>query len=666
MAVGFVARKCACGGTLEFDSLKKIWICKYCGTVVEREATFDKIHVDGIEGISDVVRQTLMDVANQKLDSAYRNLEACERKDHKHVGTLLAHISYHLASISAARTQDEARASLDKVKIYARRLQEEHPVIAEEEINLYEAFGDNVADIYANLIAVFDTLGDTGRFEYISSKLRPEEVFSASANKALLKISIKQNKLDVAEAVIRNTGHIDRKSSLQEILEHYPDSEKKADFLQLLFDARTAEALSKKYFEAYFAASKDSIETKRCLVALLNTTDIHCNADAVIKAVSSQIDGYDKARMVFDTIYDVKISDQETESLLVFCLIENKAFAMVTAFLDTLTDKAVFVVLSSRAVISFLDSTSFTADERAQVLQKLMRFQIDHKALDAIYNYYLNSNTDEQKIRTVILDVLLTEGAPISVNTVRNYVVNTQTDGGNKKEIVEKIFGTGINRTYLGDLLPEYLLHTADAEEQKKCIADYLILSGFKVDSSVLVQYVSLEGDKAQKLEMIKRLISNGTMVRADTVDQYILSLENPTDFSEDIFNIFTQNSYTVDFQAYAKFVLFCRDIDKVRHNEKMLSALKGDPAEQKVSVSHCGNQISCNILQAFVLNTTESYEVSHGMIQQMSAARVKLNTEISVNGGPAKFKKYVGEHKNELSPLALRLCEENKMFSLF
>ena len=108
MAVNFIARKCACGGKLEFDPQKKIWICKYCGTVVEREATFDKVQVDGIEGISDVVRQTLMDVANNKMDSASRNLEDCERKNHKHVGTLLAHISYNLSMISCAKSQDEA------------------------------------------------------------------------------------------------------------------------------------------------------------------------------------------------------------------------------------------------------------------------------------------------------------------------------------------------------------------------------------------------------------------------------------------------------------------------------------------------------------------------------------------------------------------------------
>ena len=100
MAVNFVARKCACGGKLEFLPAEKVWRCKYCGTEIEREATFDSVHVDGIEGIESIVRKTLLDIANHKMDSASRNLEDCERKNHKHIGTLLAQISFYLAKLS--------------------------------------------------------------------------------------------------------------------------------------------------------------------------------------------------------------------------------------------------------------------------------------------------------------------------------------------------------------------------------------------------------------------------------------------------------------------------------------------------------------------------------------------------------------------------------------
>lgn len=666
MAVNFVARKCACGGRLEFDPSRKVWICLYCGTIVEREATFDKIQVDGIESISDVVRQTLMDIANRKLDSAGRNLEDCERKDHEHIGTLLANISYNIAKISAAQSQEEARAALNKVKIYAGRIQQKYPVIGQEEINLYEAFGEGSADVYANLFAVFDTLGDSGRLEYIAAKLKPEEVFSPYANRVLLKIAIKHNKPDMVEAIVRNIGHIDRKSSLQEILDHYPDNKEKGELVQKLFDGEAAEALSKKYFESYFTNSKDSLEMKCRVISLLNTTNIHCSADVVIKSMSNLPNSYEEAKLAFQTVYDFKISDQETEALLVFCLLEQNAYDIQAAFLDVLAEKSVFVVLNGRTVISFLDNAVFSADERVEILRKLLNFQIDKKALDAVYNYYLNTNKDSRETRNKILEVLLVEGSPVSTGTVNTYILKTQTDQDNKKAVIEKIFSTGINRTYLGDLLSEYLLHTTDSEEQKERISDYLISLGFRVDSNAFSEYVSSGEKSAQKLAKMRQLIANGTMVKADTLEQYILSIEKPEDFSPEIFTVLAQYSYTVGFEAYAKFVLCCKDTDKAEHNENMLGALNCDITAGRVSASHCGNVLDCNIAQAYILTSPESYEVTRDILRRMLELKIKLNTDISVNGDTIKFKKYVGEHKNKLSPLSLQLCDENKMFSLF
>lgn len=666
MAVNFVARKCACGGTLEFNALKKIWVCKYCGTTVEREATFDKIHVDGIEGISDVVRQTLMDIANLKMDSAQRNLEDCERKDYRHVGTLLAHISYNLTNISVAKSQDEARASLDKVKIYAKRLQEDYPVIAEDEINLYEALGEEAADIYGHLLVVFDTLGDGIRLEYIASKLRLQEIFSPYVNKTLLKIFIKQNKLDRVDLIIANIGHIDKKSALQEVINTYPDNEKKAGLIRKLFDAKTAEALTKKYFEMYFIESKDSIETKGAVLSLLNTTNIHCSANIVVKAISPLLDTYNKANYILNIIYDVKISDEETEDILTFCLITSPSYNLQSAFFDVIIEKSVFVALNGQTVISFLESSHFASSEKAEILKKMLKLQIERKALDAIYNYYLNSNTDEQESRRRMIEILLIEGSPISINTAKKYIIKTSIDGKFKKVIVEKIFATGINKTYLGDILSEYLLYTTDSKEQKKEISDYLITLGFTMDSGAFLQYILSDEEDVQKIAKMKQLIANGTMVKADTLHHYILSLKNPNDFSVEIFNLLTQNDYSICLDSYAKFVLFCKDMDKIRHNEKMLKALNSDVAGQRISILHCTNQLNCNIAQAYILCSEESYENAYVILQQLLNIKTKLNTDILANGAVIKFKKYVGEHKNELSPVSLQLCNEHKMFSLF
>lgn len=667
MAVNFIARKCACGGKLEFDPDKKIWVCKYCGTVVEREATFDRVQVDGIEGINDVVRQTLLDIANGNMENANRNLEDCERKNHKHVGTLIANISFSLANISFARTQDEARGSLDKVKIMARRLQSEFPVIAEEEINLYESFGDNASDIYANLIVVFDTLNDKSRVEYISSRLRPEEVFSGNANLNLLKISIKQKKYDVVEKIVGNENHIDKADVLKEIMDDYPDDDKKKDFIEKLLNQNVACVLSDKYFQDYFNKSQDSILTKNTVIRKLADTQIRCNAEDVVKALYAQMTEYAVAKETFLALYETKVSDQETEAILAFCLAVNQSFDVLTAYLDALLEKQVFVALKAGTVITFLDSSDLDADKKITVLEKLFRFEIDGKALDTVYNYYLNNNQDTSETRVKIIGYLLKDAGSISTGTVSTYVVKTSIDGKEKINIVKQILETGINRTYLGDLLSDYLLDSTDEPSVKDIISAFLMESGFKMDSNALNQYIAVSEEEPDvKLSKIKKLISNGTPVRADCLDSYILSLKKPEDFSCEILKVLSGYRFVTGFQAYARYLLECQDIDKAGNSTKMINSMTCDLRLQNITVSHLDNEVSCNLLQAYVLCSKDRYDTAKVITEDFIRMKMKLNTEIIVNGMTMKFKKYVAGKKAELAPLTLQLCEENKMFSLF
>lgn len=667
MAVNFVARKCACGGKLEFDPAKKIWVCKYCGTIVEREATFDKVQVDGIEGIADVVRQTLMDIANNKMDSATRNLEDCERKNHKHVGTLIADISYSLSMISHAKSQDEARGYLDKVKIYASRLHNEFPQIAEDEINMYEAFGDGVADVYANLLAVFDTLNDASRVEYISTRLRPTEIFSEYANKNLLKIALKRKDYDIAKAVINNVGHIDKKFSLQEVLFNYPDDGEKIELINVLFTNEIAESLTKNVFEKYFNDSSDSIQTKSCIIKLLSNTELRCNAEAIVQSLYEQMTDYELAKLVYCSLYEEKLTDQETETLFVFNLMVNKKDFVLKAFLDALSEKNIYVQLNSRAVISFLDSTQLELGSKAEILKKMFEFEIDGKSKDAIYNYYLNNNNDPVDTRKILIEIMLTDGCPISNSTVRNYIIKTTIDNEYKLDIVNKIFGTGINKTYLGDLLSDYMMSAQDGKDIKDKISDYLIEMGYRMDSSVFTQYVVSRNDELElKISKMKKLLQNGTQIKPDCLDTYLLSVATPEDFSEDIFNIICTGSYSISTRALAKFLLECKDIDKSRHFSKLFSAITTDINTSHINFVHLGNQMSGNVLQAYLLLSNDNYDITKQITTEMILAKVKLNSEINKNGATTKFKKYVGENKSSLSALALQLCDENKMFSFF
>ncbi|MBR4343518.1 MAG: hypothetical protein IKP88_12595 [Lachnospiraceae bacterium] len=667
MALNIFAQKCACGGKLEFDTVKKIWICKYCGTVVEREATFDKVHVDGIEGVDDVVRQTLMDIANHKLDSAARNLEDCERKGHKHIGTLLANISYNLACISDAKTKDQMRAGIDKVKIFNERLRREYPVIAEDEINLYESFGEEAADIFANLLVVFDTLQDESRVEYIFSMLKSERIFSKHANKTLLKVAIKRGYYDIVDNIIDNIGHVERSAALKEILDKYPCNDNKAVLTRKVFDAKSASDLTKRYFEEYFTNTLDSLEFKAVLVGLLNSTEIHVNADTVVKNSGEQLNEYNGARQLFDSIYDVRISDQETEALLVFCLMVNKKYGVQKAFFDTLTEKNVFVSLSARAVISFMEDSIFESGQKAEIVERMLVFCRDAKALDAIYNFYLNTGIDSPDVRLMIIDKLLTPGIPISTATIKKYVISSQADGENKLTVLDRILATGINKTYLGDLLSEYMLNTSDPENIKEKVFEYLTDQGFKVDSGVLMRYISTSRDDAEKkAEKVRHLIRNNTQVKSETLDSYLCSIQNPGDFSAEMFNLLSEQSFVVSLNAYVKFLLFCNDPDKIRHNEKMLFGLNVEISDQKITVNHLNNLVICNVLQAYILRTNDDYNRSAGIVSQLSAKKIKVNTYVKVNGIETKFKKYLSDNKENLSAVSLQLCQGNKLFSIF
>lgn len=667
MAINFVARKCACGGTLEFNSIEKIWICKYCGTVIEREATFDKVQVDGIEGINDVVRQTLNDIAYKRMESAEKNLQDCERKNYKHIGTLIANLSFYMTKISLSKDKKQIETFLEKVKYYAKRMNEEFPVIAEDEINLYEFLGSDASDIYANLIAIFDTIKSYNRVEYIRTKINSKEIFSEESNKSLLKISIKQGEFDVVDSIVDNTNNIDKKSTFLEIISNYPDGDKKREIINKLLDTSIGKEIQNLYYENYIAKSSDSIITKNLLLLRMAEVGVKCNPEVVIDGLYKHIDNYQTAKETFNALFKSKLTDKEVGLLLTFCITENKRYEIIKAFFDTLIQNQKFMQVNSRDIISLLDSPSFSEEELVEVLKSMLQFDIDNKNKDIVYNYYLNKNEDKPEIREIILSLFLVKNCPISTSTIETYVIETFHDGINKLNNMKKIFATGFNRTFLSDLLSKYLLSEVDEINIKNQIINYLIEEGFKVDSKTLDQYIVLsKEDISNKVDIIKMLIGSGTQIGNDSLDTYLISLEETSNFSTEIFNLLNKQSYTISADSINKYILLCKDIEKTEHGTMLIRSSTFDFNVEVSMVSHLGNEVNCNLFQAYVLVSQDCYEVARVIVECFSSKKIKLNSPIYVNGQLVKFKKYVADKKNELSPLTLQICEERRMFSIF
>jgi len=82
--------------------------------------------------------------------------------------------------------------------------------------------------------------------------------------------------------------------------------------------------------------------------------------------------------------------------------------------------------------------------------------------------------------------------------------------------------------------------------------------------------------------------------------------------------------------------------------------------------VSHAGDSISCNILQAYVLLSDDSQGVTQDIVGWLVAQqKMKINAEITASGKSMKFKKYVVANKDKLSNTANLICEQYKVYSM-
>ena len=182
MPVSFVARKCTqCAGKLQYIKEKKIWKCMYCGAEIEREEQYD-----GLFTIKNVVRQSLLDTAYRRLDSASKNVIECEKIDSRYVGTLIAKIAHEMITVitPGACSDRDAKNIFAQLKKNYETLKSQSSSISDDEEALYDFLEE--ADIYATLILVFDSLNDTSRRDYVSSLLDAKGVYSKAANSNLL------------------------------------------------------------------------------------------------------------------------------------------------------------------------------------------------------------------------------------------------------------------------------------------------------------------------------------------------------------------------------------------------------------------------------------------------------------------------------------------------
>ena len=82
--------------------------------------------------------------------------------------------------------------------------------------------------------------------------------------------------------------------------------------------------------------------------------------------------------------------------------------------------------------------------------------------------------------------------------------------------------------------------------------------------------------------------------------------------------------------------------------------------------VNHAGNSVFCNLLQAYILISTDQQSVTQDIVNWLiTQQRMKINAEITVLGRSMKFKKYVVTNREQLSSTANSICEQYKVYTM-
>ena len=662
MAVSFVARKCTqCAGKLQYIKEKKIWKCLYCGAEIERQEQYD-----GLFTIKNVVRQSLLDTAYRRLDSAYRNLLECEKIDSRYVGTIIAKLAYDIIRVSTpgACEQRDLKAAFMQIKKGYEQLKETGTGVSEDEEALYEFLEEQ--DIFATLILVYDSLNDRTRRDFLVQQLEPKEVLSKPANNNLLTYAIKNSNIILADSVLANTDNLDPKTALLDVLFKYPDGEAKGDWIATILATGVIKYEDRKLIEKYLIDTADGVRTrgKACVAAMGNGLPI--SSDILFGRVLNGADP-ETVKETLTAFCKTKISDDDITKILSFAFdyphLQTSCNAM-----DCLKNGGQFVLVPPSLLIRMLSNGVHSADDKLALLNKSFEFKVEAKSFDSVLNNYLCFNNDKAEDRKRILDALLEHTSVIPTSMVERYVLKCEADGENKPAIVSMIFERGLNISFFKDLLPKYMAERTDTEAVKTEVIRVLLQKGLKMDPSSLIEYICGSSDEpSTKIQVVKKMAAAGSQIRADAANAY---LERTTDdrFSSELFSLVYTPGSTFSVQAAENYLLRLRDRDAVKADNAImiLNNTRGDFVNTKVQVQHLENNISCNLLQAYSLTTTDDQTTAMKIVDYlMSTKKMKINAEMSVSGSNMKLKKYAVANKARLSATTAAIFDRHKVYSI-
>ena len=647
MAIKYTTQKCESCGSTKFDYIEKLnlWECIYCGNRIERQEVADTMFT-----IKNVVRQVLVDVSYQRFNEAKNNLTECEKIDSRYVGTIIAHLCYLLnAALYHVDSQQEKRNMFAQIKKYYASLCAAGDKPTEEEHVLYD-FLDS-AEAYGTLILVYDTLGAVERLEAIYPLFKPEEVYSLPLNVNLLRFMLHHQKFEFADGIVSNYDNIDKKAALLLLLDQYPDNEQKVRNCSLLLVQDTLTKDDRCVIEDYLNGSPDGFDTKFGIACAALTTAASPTVKCVMSSIIVKTNDKEHVKEILDLIMSRKLLDAEIYTIIEYAL--DKCSQDVTLYIiERLQATKQFVVFSPKHFILLLENRAITYDYKKKIINVAVGFNVKEKTKEQFVAHYLLNISDSPENRQEFLTWLFGLVPSLSTVTIEKYILSCKLDGENKPEIVKMIFAMNVNKAFFRETLDKYISSSTDSRLVTEKMIDILAEHGLKVNEANLIRLLlNSNFTEEKRIELLRKTKSSGVRYPG-AMDKY-LSAVPPQAFSMRIFQELLDMAETVSADSFVKYLLTIKDAEAAKpvNAQKLAERTKMPIISQIYRVTHLNNQIECTVLQAYILLSPDSPEVTCSVAESLGARSQKLNASVLAAGVKKKFKKYLSSVSSQLSP---------------
>jgi hypothetical protein len=667
MASGYKHLTCpGCDGTLEYVKEKKVWKCIYCGNEIRREEEYD-----GLYTIKNVAKQVLVDLANNRLDSAEKNLVECEKISSDYVGTLIAEICTKVFRLITpdACAPSEARGIMGQVKrLYEKFEEAGNSGISTEEEALYESFDGN-SEALGVLVLVYDTLMAKVHLDFVLGLFDASNVYSKSLNANLLNYALKNNKTEIADKIFANSDNINCRDALFILLDVYEDSEEKRQYMIPMIKKAEFRPDDYKQMDTYIAESSDGADTKAVLyINAVERGQIPAMQNILRNVLNDENVSKDRISEIYDAFCKTKPKDAELYELIGEIFTRHSG-EIANIEMQELISKDIYIKLSDKAVRAMLVRKELSVEDRIGLLEKAEKCKIDFKANDAIISEVLLRLEEPTDVRLLLIKKLDEYVDTVSTNTLTEYIVNVTIDKERKPEMLTELLKLNLNMSFFRDVLNQYMTKSNDSVETKKEVSQLLGEHGLGVDGQVLLDMAcsANENDYLEKAEFIRKSVQNGSRINAEFLSTYLERM-SPENYHSEIASILSTPASLISDKALANYVFNSGDEYPVKLQNAIVFAEKNGKnfGDSLCEIMHLGSKIQCNLFQGYVLAADDSAVMAEAITGAMKNANAKLNPAIRVNGESVKFKKYINDNKSDLSPITLQLCEANNVFSIF